>query len=223
MCTLQLQLTDPLYYSRIHYSILPFPDTEPETRGEDLNHPQSNSVMTDVLVNPKPKLRQQDSLYLDTSRKHTIWKPQWQERNPSDGCIDVLESRQDLIDRRKRLQHRVIATQEVLKVQREELEGVEVDKELGGVHHSVTKEGKKWQTAIKKVMESNAKAKTRGKYLQFHKSVTQQVEMMTKSRDSADTSANEETPSSRDRKTVPILNRRVKKISLLSEFNIPIQ
>ena len=192
--------------------------------------------MTDVLVDPKktqiqgikPKPRKQDSLYLDTSRKHAIWKPQQQERSFSDGYIEVLESRQDLIDRRKRLHHRVCATQEVMKVQREELEDVEGDDELGDGHQSMPKEGKKWQSAIKKVMESNANAKTRKKCLQFHDSVTQLVEMMRNSsyRDSAEsfgTSANE--PSSRDCKTVPILNRPVKKRmtkSLLSESNIPI-
>ena len=113
---------------------------------------------------------------------------------------------------------------------REELEDVEEDEELGGVHHSMTKEGKKWQTAIKKVMESNAKAKTRKKCLQFHESVTQLVEMMSKSsyRDSVEsfgTSANEEAPSSQDRKTVPVLNRCVKERmlkSFFSESNIPI-
>lgn len=191
--------------------------------------------MIDVLVDPKktqtqsikPKPRKQDSLYLDTSREHTIWKPQQQERNPSDGC---MESRQDLIDRRKRVQHRVIATQEVLKVQRGELEDVEEDEELGDRDQSMPKEGKKWQSAIKKVMESNAKAKTRKMCLQFHESVTQLVEMMSKSsyRDSVErvsTSANEEAPSLRDRKTVPILNRRVKERmlkSFFSESNIPI-
>lgn len=209
----------------------PLPDTEPEAREEDMNQSsQSDSVMT---ANPKKtqsikrKRTEQGSLYLNAFREHTIWKPQCQERRLSGGCVDVSENRQDLLDRKKRLQYRVIATQEVLKVQREELEDIEEVEELGGVHRSMPKEQRRWHKAIKKVMENNTKVKSKRKCLQFHDSVTQRVVMMSESsyKDSAesrDTSANEEAPSSRDRRTVPIQSRKRILKTFLSESNIPI-
>lgn len=192
---------------------------------------QDSHLESDILVGPKKTQsieKKPTSLYLNTGRKHSIWKPQGKEGKLSDGGADALESRHDLLDRRKRLQYRVIATQEVLKVQREELEMEEIEEEeVGDVHHPMPKEQKRWQKAITKVIESNAKARKREEYVKFHDSITQWVAMMSKSSysDSGEIATKEEATSSRDRKTVPILNRRIKKRlskPFLSQSNLQI-
>ena len=138
----------------------------------------------------RQKQDKRKALYLVAGQSHSVWTP----RQPSfkkkpaltDVVMEVVRNTQDLKERQKRLRSRVMATQLVLKVQREELE--EEEEEEGGEGRgegvqTPTTEKRMWQKVIKKVIAENTKAK-RGKRskrsFHFHDVVSQYAEKMAK-------------------------------------------
>ena len=140
----------------------------------------------------RQKQDKRKALYLVAGRNHSVWTPRQRslkQQGFTDVVIEAVKSKQDLKERQKRLRSRVMATQLVLKVQREA-----VREEGGGEEEEVQTpktEKKMWQRVIKKVMEENTKVrrKKRSKRsLHFHDVVSRYVEKMERS-----TSQDEET------------------------------
>ena len=116
----------------------------------------------------------------------------WTPRRPSKPCagftdivMEVMRNKQDLLERQQRLRSRIMATQQVLKVQREEMAAMsdEDGEEDSTVQEAAAEKKKKWQRAIKKVMEDNTKAKKKPskRSIHFHDVVSQYVATMSTS------------------------------------------
>ena len=157
--------------------------------------PQATPDIAETLLRPQKKTQsireKQDkrkALYLDAGQTHNVWKPF------TDVVVEVVKNRRDLLKRQQTLQSRVVATNKVLKVQREELAlSSEGDEE---VQQTTPEEKKRWQKAIVKVMEENTKVKKSSKKnMHFHDAVTQYVGAMSTS--SHDDAAQSTTPTKR--------------------------
>ena len=124
-------------------------------------------------------------LYLSAGQRHSVWTPKQPSINkPSfaDVVMQVVQNKQDLRERQQKLRSRVMATQLVLKEQREEM--VEDDGEKSEGEQNTTPEKRvKWQTAIKMVIDDNTKAKKKRfkKSVHFHDIVSQYAATMSTS------------------------------------------
>ena len=137
----------------------------------------------------RQKQEKRKALYLVSGQRHSVWIPGQQtsikRQGFTDVVMEVVQNKQDLKARQKRLRSRVMATQLVLKVQREELDDAE--REEGEREEEVrtpTSEKKMWQRVIKKVIEENTKAKRKKRTkrsFHFHEVVSQYAEKMDKS------------------------------------------
>ena len=135
----------------------------------------------------RQKQDKQKALYLVAGESHSVWtprKPSLKQPGFSDVAMEVVRNKQDLQERQKRMRSRVMATQLVLKVQREELEKSEEGEEEGEVDDGVqTRKNKGWRNVIKRVVEENTKAKQRKRSkssLHFHEVVSHYAEKMAK-------------------------------------------
>ena len=126
------------------------------------------------------------ALYLVAGQSHSVWTPRQRsvkKQSFTDVVMEVVRNKQDLQQRQKRLRSRVMATQLVLKVQREELDDAAREGEEDEVVPTPTTEKRMWQKVITKVMEDNTKAKRRKRSkrsLHFHEVVSQYAEKMSK-------------------------------------------
>ena len=109
-------------------------------------------------------------LYLSAGQRHSVWtpkQPSLKKTSLTDVVMQVVQNKQDLRERQQRLRSRVMATQLVLKEQREEM--VEDDGEKSEAEQNMTPEKRvKWQTAIKKVIDDNTKAKKKRSKRSIH-------------------------------------------------------
>ena len=132
----------------------------------------------------RQKQDKRQALYLVAGQSHSVWtprKPSLKQPALTDVVMEVVRNKQDLQERQKRLRSRVLATQLVLKVQREEFEEGGEGEE--GRVQTPNTEKRMWRKAITKVMEENTKAKRRKRSkrsLHFHEVVSQYAEKMAK-------------------------------------------
>lgn len=108
--------------------------------------PQADKLSSDTSQPEEDSTQNKESLYLDGDEMHTVWKPRSIRR----------WSTRDIHMRRNMLLNRVWATQQVLKVQRED--GPSTPEK----RHSTNMERKMWKRAITNVIDDNAK-KDKGK------------------------------------------------------------
>ena len=132
----------------------------------------------------KAKRDKRNALYLDRGRRHTVWTPKRPSKTSvgfTDVVMEVVKNRQSLLERQRRLRNRVMATQHVLKVQREVITN-EDEEESGKIQQSTGNKQKKWKKVITKVMEENAKMKRNPSKtsIRFHDIVSQYVEATSK-------------------------------------------
>ena len=125
----------------------------------------------------RAKYDKRKALYLIAGQSHSVWtpkKPSVRATGLSDVVMEVVKNKQDLLERQQRLRSRVMATQQVLKVQREEF--ADASKDEGDESPPLPQKTKMWQKAIKKVIEDNTNAKRRKRSkrsLHFHDVVSQ--------------------------------------------------
>lgn len=110
----------------------------------------------------RAKQDKRKALYLSAGQRHSVWTPKQPSLKKSAGFTDVVmqvvKNKQDLLKRQQRLRSRIMATQLVLKEQREEI--AECSDDGGEGEQSTMPEKRvKWQSAIKKVIDDNTKAK----------------------------------------------------------------
>lgn len=146
---------------------------------------ESDGKVADTLLRPTAKTKsirakhdKRKALYLIAGQSHSVWtpkKPSVKATGFTDVVMEVVRNKQDLLERQQRLRSRVMATQQVLKVQREEF--ADASKVEGGDESPpLPQKSKMWQKAIKKVIEDNTKAKRRKRSkrsLHFHDVVSQ--------------------------------------------------
>ena len=151
-------------------------------------------------MSTKAKQDRRKSLYLFDGQMHSVWTPRHPSKSHTgftDIVTEVVKSKQDLLKRRQRLQSRLMATQQVLKVQREEMV---VMSDEGEEENSTVQRpaGKKWQRAIKNVTKDNTKAKKKSpkKNIHFHDVVSQCVAAMSTSNND-DVMVNDESTATR--------------------------
>ena len=142
----------------------------------------------------KEKKERRKALYLDEGQAHTVWKPKHLTKKQSSGVsttmLELEKQRQDLHERQQKLLSRVKATQEVLKVQREELATLDKDDtEEEGIQDNAQQltlnERGKRQNVITRETEENSKLKKKRRNrkkrsMHFHNSVSQYVAAMAK-------------------------------------------
>lgn len=126
------------------------------------------------------------ALYLVAGQSHSVWKPGKSSvkkmRALPDVVIEVVRNKQDLKERQKRLRSRVMATQLVLKVQREEFDDTAGEEEEVQTPRT---EKRMWKKVIQKVMDENCKTKGKGqkrskRSFHFQEIVSQYAEKMAK-------------------------------------------
>lgn len=128
----------------------------------------------------KAKRNKRKALYLDSGQTHMVWKPTRQDSKKNIGFTDI-ESRQDLLERQQKLQSRVMATQQVLKVHKDELAVVSDEEKAEGVEVGQPMSKERKQKSIKKEAEDNAKTKKKRskRSVHFHETVSKYVATMT--------------------------------------------
>lgn len=123
----------------------------------------------------------QKALYTVAGDSHRVWTPRTpRNKQPAltDVVMEVVQNRRNLSDRQISVQARILATNMVLKVQREnetEEEGGEEEDQAVQTHQP---KKKMWKKTITRVMEDSAKMKQPRRNYQFHDIVSQYVEKM---------------------------------------------
>ena len=156
-------------------------DRYKESKSELYPDTQETQPMPDSSIS-NTKSGKRKSLYLDGNQKHTVWTPKQSRKRSgalSDIVMEVVKNRQSLLERQQRVQSRVMATQHVLKVQRDVL----TEEESGRAQQSTAEKPKKWGKVITKVMEENTKVKKTPskRSTHFHDIVSQYMEATTES------------------------------------------
>ena len=130
----------------------------------------------------RAKSDKQEALYLDRGRRHTVWTPRKTSVGFTDVVMEVVKNRRSLRERQQTLRNRVMATQHVLKVQREVITN-EDEEESGRTQQSTAEKPKQWGKVITKVIEENAKMKKTPSKMRthFHDIVSQYMEATSKS------------------------------------------
>lgn len=147
-------------------------DESIEQHKEEIEHEQEQESQA------VPTMGRQKSLYLNVGQTHMVWNPTHRE-SKKNRFTDV-ENRQDLLERRQKLQRRITATQEVLKDQLAVI-NEEDEEESTEVHQPMSKGRSKWQKTIQDVIKDNAKGKKKLN-AHFHEVVSMYVESMSTSK-----------------------------------------
>ena len=146
---------------------------------------ENDGKMADIAMRPvaraksiRAKDAKRKSLYLIEGQSHSVWippnKPDVKTTSFTDVVMEVVRNnKQDLFERQQRLHNRVTATQQVLKVQREEFGDASKAEGGEGVTTTMPQKSKMWQKSIKKVIEDNVKAKRGMRSKHFHDVVSQ--------------------------------------------------
>ena len=121
------------------------------------------------------RLSRKKSLYLSRGKIHAVWKPRQRSENilSVNAVKDPVKQQDDLFERRRKVLAQIQATRFALDVQKKELAELP----------ETTEVGKKWQRAIKKVIEEESEKSVKQKDVvkisrRFHDIVTQHVEAM---------------------------------------------
>ena len=133
----------------------------------------------------RAKSDKQEALYLDRGRRHTVWTPKHSRKTSvgfTDVVMEVVKNRRSLRERQRTLRNRVMATQHVLKVQREVITN-EDEEESDRTQQSTAEKPKQWGKVITKVIEENTKMKKTPskRRTPFHDIVSQYMEATSKS------------------------------------------
>lgn len=120
------------------------------------------------------RLSRKKSLYLSSGKIHAVWKPRQRSENilSTNAVKDPAKQQDDLFERRRKVLAQIQATRFALDVQKKELAELPETSEVG----------KKWQRAIKKVIEEESEKSHKKDVAKisrrFHNIVTQHVEAM---------------------------------------------
>ena len=123
----------------------------------------------------------QKAFYTVAGDSHSVWTPRTPtNKQPAftDIVMEVVRNRRNLRDRQISVQARILATNMVLKVQRENETEEEEGEEEGQAVQTHQPKKKMWKKTITRVMEDSTKTKQPRRNYQFHDIVSQYVEKM---------------------------------------------